>query len=396
MTTHTRGDWLGSGGARHFLRRYWHKRPLFLPAAFAEFECPVTKAALLELARSPEVESRLVQEHGAHPFQLRRGPIASRAVRALPSTHWTLLVQDVDKHLPAVAALLDHFSFLPHWRIDDIMISYAAPGGSVGPHFDNYDVFLLQGQGHRRWRIGPRPAHPQFLPDSELQVLQNFSSQREIVAGPGDVLYLPPQLAHHGVAEDECITLSVGFRAPSQRELAFAFAEELLAGSSDELRYSDPDVRLQDSPGAIDPRAFARVRKLLSGALRPGQSQMERWFARYVTEPKPHLVRERTASGLSKARLRTALRRGATLEHALGTRWAYFSSGKAWLYVDGEEWQLPTRLLPLVKRLCDAPQVAAAQIEPLLARAGSDTLLHELVQRGLLVVSRRDATRRKR
>jgi 50S ribosomal protein L16 3-hydroxylase len=306
------------------------------------------------------------------------------------------LVQDVDKHLPAVAALLDQFSFLPRWRIDDIMISYAAPGGSVGPHFDNYDVFLLQGQGHRRWHIGPRPARPRFLPDSELQVLQNFRPQREIVAAAGDVLYLPPHLAHHGVAEDECITLSVGFRAPSQRELAFAFAEELLGSSSDQLRYSDPDLRLQGSPGAIDPRAFARVRKLLGAALKPEHNQLERWFARHVTEPKPHLVRARTAGGLSKSGLRARLEGGATLEHALGTRWAYFSSGKLWLYVDGEEWALSARLLPLVKLLCDAPRCAAAQLEPLMARVGSDTLLHDLAARGLLVVSPRAASRRKR
>jgi 50S ribosomal protein L16 3-hydroxylase len=368
---------LGQFDAQRFLARHWQKRPLLLRGAFADFACPVDKAALLSLACLPQVESRLVLERSRPAFRVEHGPFDPRRWRDLPKTHWTVLVQDVDKHLPQVAELIEPFSFLPRWRIDDIMISHAARGGGVGPHYDNYDVFLLQGHGKRRWRLGPKPKTPRLLAETELRVLENFSPTEELVVEPGDLLYLPPHIAHHGIAETECITLSVGFRAPSQRELMFSWVEDLLQHSDDSLRYGDPDLRQVFHSGEIDKQALRRLQQLLQPALHLDPSRFARWFGRFVTEPKPQLVQQRKATRPPKTL--------NTVERALGTRWA-FSTGKSRvsLFVDGHEWELSTRFKPLIAALCDQPQVSLSSFKSLATDPAFRSLLNDLFQRGLL------------
>jgi 50S ribosomal protein L16 3-hydroxylase len=368
---------LGRLSSDEFLARHWQKRPLLIRGAFPDFKCPVDKQTLLGLATSPQVESRLVQERTRPTFRVEHGPFAATRWRRLPKTHWTVLVQDVDKHIAQVAELLEPFSFLPRWRIDDIMISYAAKHGSVGPHYDNYDVFLLQGLGKRRWHLGPKPKQPKLLAGTQLRVLENFSATREIVVEPGDLLYLPPHIAHHGVAESDCITLSVGFRAPSQRELMFAWVEDLLQRSDDTLRYQDPDLRRIFHSGEIDKRSLERLRELLAPALHLDASHFARWFGRYVTEPKPQLLSQRSAEN-SDARSATLFQR------ALGSRWAFHATHELWLFVDGSEWQLPKRLTPLIQALCDRPRVDLSRFAKLSRDPAFKTLHTDLLQRGLL------------
>jgi 50S ribosomal protein L16 3-hydroxylase len=232
------------GGLSHpFLREVWHKRPLLIRNAVPGFTGLLSPDDMLQLAGRDDVESRLVQGSGTH-WQLDHGPFRKSDFRRLPKTGWTLLVQSLNHVLPAADALLTHFNFVPHARLDDLMASYAVPGGSVGPHFDSYDVFLLQGQGHRRWQISTQ-TDLALLDDAPLKILRRFEIEDEWVLGPGDMLYLPPHVAHYGVAEDACMTYSIGFRAPTAEELAHGFLIHLQDTLTLEGRYADPDLRLQ-------------------------------------------------------------------------------------------------------------------------------------------------------
>ena len=226
-TTATAKHFLGLPVAR-FLGEYWQKKPLLIRQAFPNYQPPLTPEDLAGLACEEAALSRLVvHDRKKDSWTLRNGPFAEAEFPKLGKKDWTLLVQDMDKWDRDVRALLAHFRFLPAWRVDDIMISFAAPGGSVGPHVDQYDVFLLQAQGHRRWQIDTDPHAPcGFRPDVELKLLQKFTPSHEWLLEPGDMLYLPPGMPHHGEAVDACMTFSVGMRAPSQAELIVDLAEE--------------------------------------------------------------------------------------------------------------------------------------------------------------------------
>lgn len=198
---------LGGLTAAEFLRDYWQRKPLLVRQAIPDFESPLSADELAGLSLEESVESRIVLEHGKTPWEMRRGPFQEEDYQHLPEQDWTLLVQAVDQFVPEVAQLLEQFRFLPSWRIDDVMISYAAPGGGVGPHFDNYDVFLLQGHGRRRWKVGQMCSSDSPLREhADLRILADFEQSDEWVLEPGDMLYLPPRLAHYGIAEDECMT----------------------------------------------------------------------------------------------------------------------------------------------------------------------------------------------
>lgn len=261
---------LGGLSPRAFLSRHWQKRPLFVRGALPRFLDPLTPAQLFALACEPEIESRLVLVRGGRrPYQRSFGPQRPRRLARLPHSHWTLLVQGVDRHVPGVARLIDLFAFLPRWRIDDVMVSFAVRGGSVGPHVDNYDVFLLQGRGRRRWQIQSRPDRG-LRRGLDLQVLRRFEPDREEVLGPGDMLYVPPGVAHHGVALEDSLTYSIGFRAPSHRTLVALFAERLLASIPEDRLYADPELRPAHSSRGIGPRALRKLQQIVRDEVRRG------------------------------------------------------------------------------------------------------------------------------
>src|SRR4051812_46214158 len=210
---------------REFMRRHWQKEPLLAPRALAEYADAVGRDELFDLAARDDVESRIVRKIGSR-WHLEHGPFDKRRLARLPRSGWTVLVQGVDQKLPRASRLLREFAFIPYARVDDLMVSYAAPGGGVGPHFDSYDVFLLQGQGQRRWRYGQQ-ADLSLRPNLPVKILRRFTPEHEIVAQPGDMLYLPPHYAHDGVAQEACTTWSIGFRAPSSNDLATAFLDFL-------------------------------------------------------------------------------------------------------------------------------------------------------------------------
>jgi len=249
MSEAAHGAPLGGLSPSTFLRRHWQKRALMVPSALPGFDGLIPQAELFALAARDDVESRLVVREG-RTWSLIHGPISKAQIRAMPPRAWTLLVQGVNLYHAASDALLRRFAFVPYARMDDLMISYAAPGGGVGPHFDSYDVFLLQGTGRRRWRVSQQ-SDLALKPSLSLKILARFRAQQEWTLGLGDMLYLPPNYAHDGVAIDACTTYSIGFRAPSAHELATAFVDWLRDSMVVEGRYADRGLTLQQEPARI-------------------------------------------------------------------------------------------------------------------------------------------------
>jgi 50S ribosomal protein L16 3-hydroxylase len=274
-----------------FLSEYWQKQPLLIPNAFPNFESPLSPDELAGLSLEEDIESRIVIEQGKSGlWELQTGPFEESTFTHLPDSHWSLLVQAVDLWIPEVKALLQKFDFLPPWRLDDIMVSYAPIGGSVGPHFDYYDVFLLQGLGQRRWKVGQSCDHNSpRLPATPLRILSNFNSVQEWVLNPGDILYLPPQLAHWGIAENDCLTYSIGFRSPSLSDMLGDLATELMT-QDHPAYFRDPKLTSAMANETIHPLFIQQIKSLL-GELLDDEKLLAEWFARYMTAPKyPELL----------------------------------------------------------------------------------------------------------
>lgn len=343
---------LGGLTAEEFLRDYWQKKPLLIRQALPGFESPISADELAGLSLEDEIESRLVLTHGAQPWELRRGPFNEDDFKTLPERDWTLLVQAVDQFVPEVGELLKAFRFLPSWRLDDIMISYAAPGGSVGPHFDNYDVFLLQGEGRRRWKTdqhcSPESA---LLEHADLRILADFEERDEWILEPGDMLYLPPGLAHYGIAEDECMTYSIGFRAPSHQDVLVHFTDFLGQYLSDQERYTDADMDPPADPASIDDASIERLRDTLL-TLVDDRAALAVWFGRFMTEPKyPERVQ---AQPIEAGELLEAVSDGHALVRNPSARLAYRVEHETDLifFASGEHCLLPASVLPLAKLIC--------------------------------------------
>ena len=376
----------GGMPADEFLRDYWQKKPLLIRQAFADFESPLSADELAGLSLEEEVESRIVLEQGATPWELRHGPFTEDDYRKLPERDWTLLVQAVDQFVPEVAELLQAFRFLPSWRVDDVMISYAAPGGSVGPHYDNYDVFLLQGQGHRRWKVGqPCDVDSPLLQHPDLRILSDFQQQDEWVLGPGDMLYLPPGLAHYGIAEDECMTYSVGFRAPSHAEVVTHFSDFLGQYLGDHQRYSDAGLSLPRDPAQIDEQTVDRLQKLLLELVQDKEA-LGTWFGRFMTEPRyPEMI---AAQELDEQLLNDALDQGYGLVRNPTARlaWRQEQDEYLMLFASGEHCLLPTRLLPLVQLICNRDYLDAEQLQAWRQDGEAVLLFEQLLSKGDLLL----------
>lgn len=374
---------LGGLTAREFLRDYWQKKPLLVRQAFPDFESPLDPDELAGLALEEEVESRLVLEHGERPWELRRGPFAEDSFADLPARDWTLLVQAVDQFVPEVAELLEHFRFLPSWRIDDVMVSFAAPGGSVGPHFDNYDVFLLQGHGKRNWKIGQMcDSDSPLIEHADLRILADFEQSNEWTLEPGDMLYLPPRLAHYGVAEDDCLTYSVGFRAPSAAEVLTHFTDFLSQFLPEEERYSDADAQPASDPHQIQHDALDRLKALLAEHM-GDERLLLTWFGQFMTEPRyPELV---SGEELSEDDLVDSLEQGAILIRNPSARLAWSEvDDNLLLFASGQSRLLSGHLRELLKLVCAADALHIENLAQWLEDEEGLTLLCQLVKQGSL------------
>ena len=275
---------LGTITPPQFLAEYWQKKPLLIRQAIPNFVSPLSPDELAGLACEAQVESRLIMERGGQkPWQVRHGPFSEQDFAQLPESYWTLLVQEVDRHVPEIADLIDKFSFIPSWRIDDLMISYAVPQGSVGPHTDSYDVFLLQAYGTRRWQISSQVS--ELLPDLELKILREFTAEQEWVVSPGDLLYLPPGVAHYGVALDDCMTFSIGFLAPSHTDMLNDYVTFALNQLDENIRYSDPELQQQSNFGEISAQTIAKIKQVIH-SLPQDDHSIQQWFGRFVTQTR--------------------------------------------------------------------------------------------------------------
>ncbi|AXK71877.1 cupin domain-containing protein [Lysobacter sp. TY2-98] len=344
---------LGMTPAR-FLRDFWQKKPLLIRNAFADFVTPIEPEDLAGLACEEFALSRIIQhDRASDRYTLRTGPFAEDEFPGMPDHDWTLLVQDVDKWDADVAAILPRFDFLPRWRVDDVMISFAATGGSVGAHVDQYDVFLLQAQGHRRWQIDASKNPPlDFRDDADIKLLREFTPTHEWVLGPGDMLYLPPGVPHHGVAEDPCLTFSVGMRAPSSAELLGDFVDTLAAEADEALRYADPDLAPAKDRFEIDDAAMTRAIEALNALRMNDQDRLSDWFGRFITAYRSSGIVAAPGPAIDRASIEQALTEGETLHRNPFSRVAWRRTARgALLFVAGHSFAMP---------VADAKRLSAA------------------------------------
>lgn len=344
---------LGGYSAAAFIARHWHKDALLVRAALPGFEGVVSRDTLFALAARDDVQSRLVQRIGRR-FTLTEGPFRARALTRLPARDWTLLVQGVNLHVAEADALLRRFSFIPYARLDDLMVSYATPGGGVGPHYDSYDVFLLQAHGRRRWAYG-RQEDLRLRPGLPLRILRHFEPRGEATLAPGDMLYLPPDFAHDGVALDECMTCSIGFRAPGNQELAEAFIDHLRDVVDVPGRYADPDLRPARGPARIGPAMRRRVAATIA-RIEWDREGIDRFLGRFLTEPKPEVVFK---AGRRRSRAefaRSIARRGVRLDRR--TQLLY---DDAHYYINGEDAPLRASFRRPLQQLADRRMLSPAQ-----------------------------------
>ena len=335
------------------MKTYWQRKPLLVRQAIPEFKALLSRPELFDLAEQNEVESRLVigSNDGKRDWQMQRGPFKRRAIPKLSERDWTLLVQGVDLHDDRVAALMQQFRFIPDARLDDVMISYATEGGGVGPHFDSYDVFLLQAHGQRRWRIG-RQKDLSLVPDMPLKILANFKPEHDWVLNPGDMLYLPPRYAHDGIAQGECMTYSVGFRVPQTgdlaRELLVRLSEGAEVAAGCDL-YKDASQPAVSKPAAMPEGLADFAKSALQKALKDPKA-LQRALGEYLTEPKANVWFE---MGDMPDRL-TSVR--------LDRRSKMMYDGHH-IFLNGESWRAAGKDAALMRQLADSRYLNADELK---------------------------------
>ncbi len=350
-----------------FLQDNWQKRPLLIRNPWADWHNPLEPDELAGLAcEEPGVESRLITRR-PDGLVLESGPFPEDRFSKPEAAPWTLLVQAVDHHVPEVAAMLGAFRFVPAWRIDDVMVSYATDGGGVGPHFDQYDVFLVQGLGQRRWRVGPCcDASTSLLPHEDLRLIADFAATDEWVLEPGDILYVPPGFAHDGVAiGDDCMTYSVGFRAPSRGDLVESWSAHLADTLPEDDRYTDADLAVQANPGEITAPALARLHAMVTDAM-ADRAAFARWFGAYNSLPKYAETDWRPEAPIGQAAVQALLAQRQPLNRNPASRFAFIrQAGDALcLFVDGQSFDCTGSVATVAEQVCASPSLT---VDPALA-----------------------------
>ncbi|MDB4970240.1 MAG: cupin protein [Myxococcales bacterium] len=374
---------LGGLSPATFLRRHWQKRPLLVRQALPQFAGLIDRDAMFALATRGDAISRLIIQHPRRRQRWERhdGPFGGLDAGMLPPSHWTLLIHGLESLVPGGWELLREFSFIPAARIDDLMVSYAADGGSVGPHDDRYDVFLLQGPGKRRWQVSTRGDHA-VAEDQAIKVLKNFVAEDEWLLEPGDMLYLPPGVAHHGVAEGPCLTYSIGFLAPTHEALIqnfLGYLGEVLAPAIDpDAIYADPDLKPPADPLAVPDAMVRQVSKVLR-AIRWDEAVLSDFIGRFLTGPKPHVIFSPPSRPLNEERFARRLRGHGRVALALPSR-GLLRGGQ--LFFNGEA----HRARPATLRHFEKLLIERSMALPLSLDERTLALLHGWYLRGYLVV----------
>lgn len=348
---------LGDMPVDQFLSEYWQKKPLLIRNALSDFESPVDADVLAGLACEEAVESRLIIRDGEE-WDLQHGPFNDEIFSSLPKENWTLLVQAVDQCIPKAAAMLELFNFIPRWRIDDLMMSYANHGGGVGPHFDQYDVFLVQTSGQRKWEVGGIYDDTSSIRENlPIKILDHFVNTESWVLNPGDILYLPPGIGHNGIAQgDGCITCSVGFRAPSHAEILRDYTDYLGDQLTESLRYQDFDLSRQANSGEISNHTLGKIQQIVSTYTQDPEA-IRHWFAQYVTTPKYSQVNDIEHLESDQTYSITQVKHHLASNHCLirneGSRFAFITGSKHHsLFVDGQLIETNAQCNELIELLC--------------------------------------------
>ncbi|BBB26301.1 ribosomal protein uL16 3-hydroxylase [Amphritea japonica] len=356
----------GDISIEEFLRDYWQKKPLLVRNAFPDLEAPVGADELAGLSLEEDVESRLViQSPDGADWDIQHGPFDEATFSSLPESHWTLLVQAVDHWVPEASDIVEQFRFIPNWRYDDLMVSFASQGGGVGPHYDNYDVFLIQTQGQRRWEVGGfYDQNSPRRPNTPVMIMTEWEPEYNWVLEPGDMLYIPPQVGHNGIGEsDDCMTYSVGFRAPSHAEIMRSFTDFIGEKLTSESRYTDPDLLLQDNPGEIPAEALEKVREIFTSYLQD-DARLGEWLGKFVTDPKYPELDQEPEQPASVDEIRTALKDGdLCFIRNEGSRFSYSAGTEddIQLYADGNCFKVSGTTASLATSLCQTPLVVINQ-----------------------------------
>jgi 50S ribosomal protein L16 3-hydroxylase len=374
-----------NGNVANFLRDTWQKQPRFMPQAIADLP-GLTAGEIAWLATQPDVESRLVltiSEGGKTTYRVEPGPFTEERLACLPEQDWTLLVQDVDKHLPELSRVFDEVSFVPSWRIDDLMVSVAAPGGSVGPHVDNYDVFLCQLSGCRNWKVARQNVELQPMPHEDLRLVEPFAAFDEYTANPGDVLYLPPGEAHWGVATSLCITYSIGMRAPTAGQLAAEFARATSDSPDLDRFYSDPDLTEDEGPGGrISSAALTRARQTLEAMTALDDTEFAKLLGATLTDPKAWLApptRGQEESGNTLARFREG---EPLVMHGMAKLAWSAIDGQLLVFANGFALQTGSEWEPALLELSRNRRLDAARYPELSGSPAGQRLLRWLIESG--------------
>jgi 50S ribosomal protein L16 3-hydroxylase len=369
-----------------FLRDYWQKQPLLIKNPWGIWENPLEPDELAGLACEEDVESRLIIQAGV-TWTVEHGPLPEERFATLGKTPWTVLVQAVDHYVPEVAALLAPFRFIPNWRIDDVMVSYATDGGGVGAHFDQYDVFLIQGLGQRRWQIGALcDADTPLLPHDDLRLLADFKASEEWILSPGDILYVPPRIAHNGVAVgDDCMTYSIGFRAPSRSELIADWCDDLVQHLSEDDRYADPVLQAQTNPGEITADALAGLHAMITQKLSDADA-FARWFGGYNSTPKYGEQDMASVEPVETSELNKALDSEAALHRNPASRFSFIrqQSDAVLLFVDGRCFECDRETSRFARMLCAQDRLT---VDPaLLTSQATMDLITALINQGSIAL----------
>ncbi len=372
-----------------FLRDHWQRKPLLIRNPWTAWQNPLDPDELAGLACEDHVESRLIKQ-ARDAWKVEPGPIPETRFGKLGKAPWTLLVQAVDHHVPEVAALIAPFRFIPNWRIDDVMVSYASDGGGVGPHFDQYDVFLVQGLGTRRWQVGALcDDDTELLPHDDLRLLATFEATDEWLLEPGDMLYVPPRFAHNGVAAgDDCMTYSVGFRAPSRSELIAHYVDDVLSDLSDDDRYADAGLAAQPNPGEITGAALARLHGMVMEKL-ADPAAFAHWFGSYNSTPKYPDIDWAPEEAVTVEALRTRLAAGEALHRNPASRFSFVRQGAGvLLFVDGEAFECAGEVAAFAEMLCAGERFVVSP--PQTESEATMALLNRLFNQGAVAFDPED------
>ena len=373
-----------------FLQEYWQKKPLRIANPWKLWRNPLDADELAGLACDEGSEARIVTLT-SDTWNVEHGPFNEARFAVAGDQPWTLLVQAVDHRVPAVAALIAPFCFVPNWRIDDVMVSYATDGGGVGPHYDQYDVFLIQGSGRRRWQVGELcDQATALLPHDDLRLLADFQATDEWLLEPGDVLYLPPRIAHNGIAiGDDCMTYSIGFRAPSRSELIAHWCDHLLANLTDDDRYDDPKLPAQINPGEITATAVTRLHAMVVEKMLD-RDAFARWFGQYNSTPKYHEVIEQAAEPVQIDILHRLIASHVPVIRNPASRFSFIrqTADAVWLFVDGACLECIGANAALAEQFCAQDRIV---IEPkLIGCEPAMALLSRLVAHGSIAFDEED------